>query len=410
MQGYQQAVHHLNHELGLAAKRKTAPPPTKYSAEQSAAEEQAALTTLAADQRDFLLADRYQAGLDSVHAEFSTYLRYAAPPGHNSWDTCTDLQVLTFAKMHWLRHHQGKIRDEVAPATLDTMLAQLSRGFIARDRAGPWCGIPHGIPVGNPVDSQRIRDFKRTFRKRATAEGYCEVSAVPLPEAAFQGLLDGIDREIAALLRMQSGTGQAHYYEWLILERDAAAFTVLWHCYHRGQDILRLVWSQVYSQLLPKQLACTLWQISTAAQPAVLYARPLVTKTEQTTTPETWQFKRLPSDQSRYCAVHRLQRLYCLTRLAGLHVDDGHVFTGFCARNSGVMQPGALQDRLQAAAQRLPVHLQPTDRNFTLHSFRRGHCQKAHADGVPYATIKLLAGMKDDATLRKYLDVGRHLR
>ena len=38
MQGYQQAVHHLNHELGLqlAAKRKTAPPPTKYSAEQLA--------------------------------------------------------------------------------------------------------------------------------------------------------------------------------------------------------------------------------------------------------------------------------------------------------------------------------------------------------------------------------------
>ena len=296
------------------------------------------------------------------------------------------------------------------PCSFEYGTIRSSHSFIARNRAGPWCGIPNGLPVGNPVDSQRIRDFKRTFRKHATAEGYCEISAVPLPAAAFQGLLDGIDREIAALLRMQSGIGQPHYYEWLILERDAAAFTVLRHCYHRGQDILRLVWSQVYSQLLPKQLACTLWQISTAAQPAVLYARPRVTKTEQTATLETWQFKRLPSDQSRYCAVHRLQRLYCLTRLAGLHVDDGPVFTGFSACNPRVMQPGALQDRLQAAAQRLPVHLQPTDRHFTLRNFRRGHCQKAHADGVPYVDIKLLAGMKDDATLRKYLDGGRHLR
>jgi hypothetical protein len=74
------------------------------------------------------------------------------------------------------------------------------------------------------------------------------------------------------------------------------------------------------------------------------------------------------------------------------------------------MQSGGLQERLQSAVQRLPVSLRPADRNYTLHSFRRGRCQHAHAEGVAFAEIKIMAGMKDDATLHRYLDAGRHLR
>ena len=403
-------MHHLNHQLEPRSARHPAAPPCKYSAAASAAEEQAALAAVAADQRNYLYAARYQSGIDQVQSEFACYLRYAAPAGFDTWETCTDIQVLTFAKMHWLPKHHGKVREEVAPSTLKTMFSQLGQLFEARDRCGPWGGLQPSGPVGNPCDCQRIRNFKRTFNKRATAEGCCEVSAVPLSDAAFYALLDGLDAEIAALLAVQRSTGIPDHYKWLILERDAAAFTVLWHCCRRGQDILRLVWSQLFSSVLPKQLACSLWKAAATLQPAVLYARPLMTKTEQTTTPETWRFERLPASQSRYCAVHRLQRLYQLTILASLQVDLDPVFTGFCARNAGVMQPGALQERLQEAIKRVPAALQPEDRNYTLHNFRRGRCQKAYRDGVANTDIKVMAGMKDDATLRRYLDVGRHLR
>lgn len=393
-------------------------PRCTYTAQQAVEEAQSALTEIARLQRRHLLARKTQRALDAASAEFCEYLRCCAMPGCNTVDTCTDIEVLVFLQAHYLKQHSGRKSDNVAPSTLDSAVSRLVRLFNSYGRTGKWY-CPPGCqqPVGNPASSQRIEDFKRMYARMCKDDGYEEVSAVPLTEADFRAMIDCLDQRVQELVQLQSATALSHLHDILLLERDAAAFTVLWESWRRGQDILQLAWSGMYATVHGKLVPLVqYWQqnLLTLPMPDRVLAVPGKTKVEQTCRALSWSF--LPQQQTRYCAIARLRRLFGVATAAKLpDFAEGWVFTATGRSAGQELQADALAKRLsdlqlKIAAHGPAVHVAAGhQRMYTLHSFRRGRLQMANAQGLPAECMMLKAGIKTFDILMRYLDEGRHL-
>ena len=411
-------MHHLNHRRGLTGVSPPtdgAGPPRKYTASESAAETRDVLDAVAAREKQHLFCSRTRSALELAVSEFSTYLQYAAEPGRNTWATCTDLEVLVFIERHYLPAHSGRVSDSVAPSTLASMLSRLSRAFVAHHRAGPWCGVGGAGPLGNPVESQSVRDYQHAYARCAQCNGRAEVSAVPLREEVLRAIVDGLDAETQELSVNAARTGLPNWPATLLLVRDATFFTVLWSSCRRGQDVLRLTWPRLYAALdgdcSTSLVSDWLRKDPRSLSVGSVHAVPLQTKTEQIGRPCTWTFTRAPPDQARYCAIARLQHLCFVLQQASVEdFQQGPVFTGFTQRCSGAMSSNAMARRLTRALSRLPAPLQSAGRSLTLHSFRRGRLQHEHARGATPDELQALSGIKTYSILQRYLDVGRHLR
>lgn len=415
MQSYADDLQLYNSSRGLGADAATlgcgvvppSPDGVLLTAAQREAAARATLAQIAEDQRTNLFSTRFQSALETVDREFSNYLLYHAVDDRNTWETASDLEVLVFVKAHWLPRHLGRQSTVPATSTLSTMLSCLKRAFRARNRSGFY----DGGTQSNPVDSQAVEDFKTTFAKQNQRAGRHETSAVPLPASVFKAIMDQLDADLTA-----AAVGPA----WsvcnktvLLLARDAAAFSLLWHSSRRAQDVLHVEWPKVWSDRDGTPVR-ELWRGSVgAAQPSELYIVPISTKTETTSRPQTWVVRRLPTGLERYCAVACLQRLFQLALAAGVpEFSSASVFVGFSARTPGAISSTALAHRLKDVLAKLsdPVRRGAGGRNYSLHSFRRGALQHAAALGVAEPQLMSMAGMRSFDTLQRYLDVGRHLR
>lgn len=75
------------------------------------------------------LSTRMRRGVASVAQEFATFLSTRARPGRDTWDTCTDVEVLLFLQRQYLRQHTGRDGGAIAPSTLQTAVSHLAWSF-----------------------------------------------------------------------------------------------------------------------------------------------------------------------------------------------------------------------------------------------------------------------------------------
>ena len=104
-------------------------------------------------------------------------------------------------------------------------------------------------------------------------------------------MIDSVDQRIQELVKLQAATALSHLHDIYILERDAAAFTVLWESWRRGQDILQLAWSGLYATVQGKLVPLAQhWQqnLSSLPMPDKVLAVPGQTKTEKTCRALSW--------------------------------------------------------------------------------------------------------------------------
>ena len=419
IQGYQEAVHHFRSHLGYASSGAgySNEVPAGYSAAAAIQESQTALAAVGEETRKYLLASRTQSAMENTVAEFGNFLQHHAVPGRNTWGACTDLEVLHFVKAHYLVNHHGRNGGEVVPSVLRGMISRLSRAFIAHGRAGPWYDAGGAQPVGNPALSPKVSDYCKAFATKAQLHGYLETSAVPMPQSVLRKIIEVAEAESHAAYRRQQLTKYSSAAEVLMHERDAASFAVLWHSYRRGQDILNLTWEGLQcrptagGKLMPLVEYWT-QHLTTLPLPCELVAQPIQTKTEASERPGSWTFT-CQQDHS-FCAVARLSRLFAATVLArGMQALSGPVFTTLTRGRHSALSSSALNQRLNAAAERLPAAemqaILPLGRKFGCHSCRRGHLQHDAALGMSEPELMRRAGLKTLEVLRRYLDQGRHL-
>lgn len=116
------------------------------------------------------------------------------------------------------------------------MLSHLSRACVecllaSRSvvRSGCRPAAQQSAECGTLTSSPSVGNALKAYDNAAQSEGSHEVSTVPLPAHIVTELLECADRKIEGLLTLQHSTSVPHYRDWLLLERDAAAFAVLGH-------------------------------------------------------------------------------------------------------------------------------------------------------------------------------------
>ena len=91
-------------------------------------------------------------------------------------------------------------------------------------RIADWCQLN---PLGNPIKSIEVTQYRQGYRQKAFQIGYLEGSAVPMtPEKVFQ-LVDYLDSAAAA-----TPAG----FQRLVLECDTVMILLMWGSYLRGKD------------------------------------------------------------------------------------------------------------------------------------------------------------------------------
>ena len=114
------------------------------------------------------------------------------------------------------------------------------------------------------------------------------------------------------------------------------------------------------------------------------------------------------SEPSEACAVLALFRLLCVRVAAGGSTRCGGLVCR-AAADSRALSAEALANRVRRAVE---AHLPPPDANqrqYTLHSFRRGRLQHECDRGATRDQLRALSGIKTDCVLDKYLDQGPYL-
>jgi integrase len=299
----------------------------------------------------------------------------------------------------------------VAGSTLAKAVTELRRAFEERCRSGPW-DFPPGAssPRGNPTNSIRVTDYVRAYQKYCHLVGIQERSAIPLPYEKYLALLRGVGEEITEeLQKVVARTGRE--YTLLLLLRDAAAFSLMWHSSRRGADVLSVQWGGIYDGATDLPVWSRWLDGASPWLPEKIYVVPYKTKSEQVGRPATQVVKAWEEDWD-CCAIQCLS-YYCRALVQAGHVVSAsdYVFTGLTRRNPGPIAADALQLRLKRA---LGVHaVRPrgsADRGFTLHSFRRGRLQhEFYENKMRVEDLQQLAGIKELGVLQRYLDEGRHL-
>jgi hypothetical protein len=392
----------------------TSPPLTKLSAEEIDYGYQTSLASIRAAQEQHLLCSRSRRGISNISSEFSTFLATSARPGRDTWETCTDMEVLVFLEGHYLADHEGRDGGLVAPSTLRQAVSHLSRCFSKYQRTGPWTVLPGTeLCLGCPTSSQEVADFLTMFCEQRTSAGYSEMSATPLLGSHYEQLMDGmlVDyNSLAAAWSRDGGTGA----DLVRCARDGAMFSCLWHSCRRGQDVLNLVWEGLHDHTTQEGLiSCWLAAARSGKSclvPACVLASPRQTKTEHTTRPGTLVFQREPPERSAFCACTWLARLVTVAVACQAPCSwVGPIFLGFTTRDSGVLSSSALGRCLYRACGRHLNSVTGGRRHYSPHSFRRGRLQHEHSRGVAPDELMALAGLRSREILYRYLDLGRHL-
>jgi hypothetical protein len=260
-----------------------------------------------------------------------------------------------------------------------------------------------------------VAEYLKAYQKYCAAEGRHEQSAVPLSLAQYQGLMSGLEREVNVTMQgLAQGRGDVH--SLLLLQRDAAAFALMWQSCRRGADVLSVQWGGLFASETGEALLSIWGRLGVDAHScsvSEVFVIPRKTKTEQVTRPSTQIVTAEGHKFAAGCAVRLLGELYSSLIVAGRSVTaEMYVFCGMTDRNSGVLSSSALQLRLKRAVQ---LHVRGSEaeleKGLTLHSFRRGRLQhERYVTGATFDTLQELAGIKDVGVLQRYLDRGRHLR
>jgi hypothetical protein len=359
------------------------------------------------------LSARTRRGLANLGQEFATFLATSARPGRDTWQTCTDMDVLVFLQRHYLPNHEGQHGGAVAPSTLQKAVSLLSRLFAQEKRSGPWTVVRGTTTMlGNPTDSLDVKDFVQMHSEVSQSAGYLESSAVPLPAQHYEELMEGLSEYHNAVASWIAGNSPVA--EAVLLARDAAAFACLWHSCRRGQDVLNLAWETRYAGGTEQPILAS-WRAQTNAGlpcqlPPYLMAIPRRTKTERTCRPQTLWLWRECQERVSYCTCYWLALLVATARRARAPCPwEGYISRGFSSRNFDVIGASALAQRFTQACTKHLLQGTMLGRTYSLHSFRRGRLQHEHAHGLSRDELMELAGLSSPEVLKRYLDKGRHL-
>ena len=391
----------------------------KRSAAECAAETQRALAEIGARSRNHLFCGSQQRALDSIVSEFEVYVAELNCPGRDTWATCTYIEVLVFLQAHYLPSHRGSFDGNVVPSTLRKAISRLKRAFTMRGRVGAWQELPGGgVFVGNPCEHIDIEDYVTAYGNEADDADVHETSATPLTLEAYEQLMAALDSEInIEWARVVRGHGSAH--KVITLQRDAAAFSTLWHSARRAADILQCKWDGIFTAaheavapmwLSEMQRRCQGMEPHERAAGALLVV-PSATKTEKRCRAATWE---LPSSgggsTDPCCPARQLFFLLAAVWCSGWGtLGTGSVFSGYCGRYPEVIGSSALAARFADATERYDIKPIGDVRGYTMHSFRRGRLQHEAARGKTHVELMRLGGITSVKTLMKYLDKGRHL-
>jgi hypothetical protein len=185
----------------------------------------------------FLRCLRTWASHDAAATEFGQFLESFFGANYaEHWLRCTPDVVLAFIHLHLLPRHSGRSGQLLAPSTLRGYLSSLSQCFerLLPD-LGSWDGL---LQHGNPVRSFLVSRSLEAYAHSCSVSGIMERSTVPITAAKLRTLLFCLDEELCGSLPNQQ--------RWL-MARDAAFFACLWASCHRGIDILRLTWRQLFA-------------------------------------------------------------------------------------------------------------------------------------------------------------------
>ena len=170
---------------------------------------------------------------DAAGQQFSAWL--ASQPG--AWnitlENCTPDHVCLFASEFSTSHGRTERAGRLvcSPSYLSTTISSLSMWFQHIGRSAPWTT---DRPDGNPCDSALVRSLCHGYQRISYADGYSEVSAVPMELSKHEQLLAYLDRKVMTI---------RDPIEMLLALRDACIFSYLWQSAMRGADVGRLTLS-----------------------------------------------------------------------------------------------------------------------------------------------------------------------
>ena len=300
--------------------------------------------------------------------------------------------LIAYCQQWTSKHKKYVLADKrviCTPNSLDQMLSHQACQWDQAGRSGDW---QDNTLSGNPVRSQAILDFKKSYRHWAVAQGYLERSAVPLPATSHEDALSSLYQEYCS----QNGIQKA------ITARDGAMVSILWATKLRGKEVGSLLLSSIQPD---SHGAACLYPCYSMQPGNTICLKPVRTKTEPglTARPRLLIAKDASSHATDPCWW--LSAALCSAAACGQPVHHhlfrptaGHRFKESLITSSTLN--GLIKRRLQALD---PMH------NHTPHSYRRGSLQEDERQGKSREEMKAGAVMRSDATLARYLDPYRHI-
>lgn len=353
--------------------------------------------TLVADERTWGYHPRTVCNYRRVNALYEDYIATMFATVHDGWLASHPVHVTLFLRNYLQPILIGRGGGEVASSTLQTYVSSLSRCFADRGRTRPWCGETES---GNPVQSDVVRAFIRSYRQRQLADGVRECSAVPMQPQDFATLSYNMRTAMAHSVRENDAQNIS------LLLRDLTHMACMWHNGRRGHDVLHMDWEDVHvcEPGEPAQAVTHIWAgeiCHDTPPPHSLLISISRTKTEWSRRPQSWEY--VSHDDPNACAVRHLRLLYQWVHQLTKTTPSGPVFVALRG------EPRRLS--AEAAGRRVRANILKfgVDHGETMHSFRRGHIQAAQAAGEPISSTMRRVGIATVSTFDRYADKGRHL-
>ena len=250
-------------------------------------------------------------------------------------------------------------------------------------------------PLGNPAVTFRVRKWVSGYSEELWRAGYREGSAVPLSPAKLVSLLSYLDTQ-------STRTGISGL-DMLASLRDALCYLYCWRSAMRGKEAGKLELSDLYRDRdgeVPVDFPLSL--VLPADTLLVVCCHGSKTVRRQLCDPVLFTSG----------GPHTLDFVARLTFYLNACTQLGFGVTRYMFR------PRVPGNRVLAEtpysnsslSTNLRAHLTAMGEygGESMHSFRRGMLQTAHAAGVPKSVLQQHAQMKGSDNLEKYLDVERH--
>ena len=333
---------------------------------------------------------------------FSAWLARACP---RTLEDCTPHDIMVYMELVYLRTHQGSTAASeeryCAPGTVEGTLSHMGQVFKQMGRPDRWNCFAvdqRAASRSNPVDSQDVEDYRKSYRRQAVSElHFREVSATPVTEAQIVHVLEGL----AALVR--DGC------DWLavaVAARDGAVLSIMWVTMMRGHEVGCL---QLASLRLPD--GSSAW----AKLAPVLLLRPgdewfIKPRSTKTEAPNVVQPRHVRHGDVTFCLepavwVHRV--LLTAGRI-------GQPIADYLFRPMRPDRQGFQEAPLQSTTLNQMFKKRLTEAGMlagqTPHGIRRGAIQAGVAAGRSQAQVMEQAHMRTPRVFERYVDPFRHIR